>query len=173
MDAKGRIQALFDLWALKDSYLIESHATDGEALKAALEKFVVSDKVELVDRTEEYALFWVLGPKGSAVLEKASSAKVVFGPWETGMQGTEDSRVRVARTDDWGIPCFRVWCPAADAQGVSGKILAAGQDHGLALLGWEALSVLRVEAGVPLFGGDVDGSLLPKHEPLHRVVSGE
>ncbi|MBI4482292.1 MAG: aminomethyl transferase family protein, partial [Acidobacteria bacterium] len=51
------------------------------------------------------------------------------------------------------------------------ELIAMGERFSLRPVGWEAYQVLRVEAGIPLFGTDMDESHMPLEAGLEHALS--
>jgi aminomethyltransferase len=69
---------------------------------------------------------------------------------------------RISRTGYTGEPGFEVYVPAGEAPRVWREILAAGEPHGLKPIGLGARDTLRLEAGMSLYGHEID----LHHHPL-------
>lgn len=67
----------------------------------------------------------------------------------------------VSRTGYTGELGYEVWCHPKDAPDVWDAIWEAGQPHGLAPLGLEALDMLRIEAGLIFAGSEFDDQTDP------------
>ena len=67
----------------------------------------------------------------------------------------------VSRTGYTGELGFEIWCHPKDAVVVWDKIMDAGKDLGLIPAGFAALDLLRIEAGLILFGNEFDGQVDP------------
>ena len=67
----------------------------------------------------------------------------------------------VSRTGYTGELGYEIWCHPSDAPKVWDKVMEAGKDEGLIPAGFGALDLLRIEAGLILFGNEFDGQLDP------------
>ena len=67
----------------------------------------------------------------------------------------------VSRTGYTGELGFGIWCHPSDAPKVWDKVMEAGKDEGLIPAGFAALDLLRIEAGLILFGNEFDGQQDP------------
>ena len=67
----------------------------------------------------------------------------------------------VSRTGYTGELGFEIWCHPSDAPKVWDKVMEAGKDEGLIPAGFAALDLLRIEAGLILFGNEFDGQQDP------------
>jgi aminomethyltransferase len=121
--------------------------------------------VTVEDLTADQAMLAVQGPSSPAVLqpfieglELASLKYYRFG------FGTLCGipNVRVSRTGYTGEIGYELYVPASDAERVFHEILEGGKAGGLRPIGLGARDTLRLEAGMALYGHEVD----PEHNPL-------
>jgi tRNA-modifying protein YgfZ len=133
---------------------IDSEPNTAEALIKHLDHFVISEQVEFADRTREFAQFHLAGPQAHTVLEKALLDDVP--PLES-LQHMErtfgsDATAHVRRRDPLGVPGYDVVCLRSRAETVRSLLVRAGAKPA----GPETFDVLRVEAGTPVWGADID-----------------
>jgi glycine cleavage system H protein len=64
--------------------------------------------------------------------------------------------VRISRTGYTGEDGFEVYLPAEDGERVWNALLESGRPHGMKPIGLGARDVLRLEAGMPLYGHEID-----------------
>jgi aminomethyltransferase len=76
----------------------------------------------------------------------------------------------VSRTGYTGELGYEVWCHPEDGPAVWDTIWEAGQPHGLAPLGLEALDMLRIEAGLIFAGYEFDDQVDPLEAGIPFVV---
>jgi len=81
-----------------------------------------------------------------------------------------DVPVRVARTGYTGEDGFEIFVAARDAVTVWRAVLAVGGGRGLVPAGLSARDSLRLEAGMPLYGHEIDRTTTPYEAGLGRVV---
>ena len=119
-----------------------------------LDRYLISEQVEIADRTNDFAQFHLAGPKAREVLSTALGAAVPDLPEFAHMDRTfaKDATCSIRRRDQLGVPGYDVVCRAEVAEGVRRMLLAAGATEGTA----ETFETLRIEAGTPVFGKDVD-----------------
>ncbi len=121
-----------------------------------LDRYLISERVEITDRTAEFAQMHLAGPNAKTVLEKALGEPV---PELAEFQHIErtigaDASCSVRRRDPLGLPGYDIVCRTDAATGVLQALTAAGATPA----GAETYETLRVEAGTPLFGPDIDAS---------------
>ena len=67
----------------------------------------------------------------------------------------------ISRTGYTGELGFEIWCHPSDAPKVWDVVMDSGKDEGLIPAGFGALDLLRIEAGLILFGNEFDGQVDP------------
>lgn len=118
-----------------------------------LDRYLISEQVEIADRTAEFAQFHLAGPTAAAligsVLGEALPELLPFAHVERTF-GSATCSLR--RRDQLGVPGFDVVCRAEIAEGVKQLLVSAGAVPADV----EAFETLRIEAGAPVFGKDID-----------------
>lgn len=146
-------------------YIIVNAATkhsDWALLEAAL---VPSARLH---RSDEGALFAVQGPESAAVLDEmlpgcADLGFMRYAPFEW-----RGSRLIVSRSGYTGEDGFEILCEAPVSGDVWNAIL---HDSRVRPAGLGARDSLRLEAGLPLYGHDLDGTVSPVEAALSFAVS--
>lgn len=121
-----------------------------------LDRYLISEQVEIADRTADFAQFHLAGPKAADVLAAALGEPVPALPEFAHMERTfgKDATCSIRRRDHLGLPGFDLVCRTDVAEGVKRLLAAAGATPGSA----ETFETLRIEAGTPVFGKDIDDS---------------
>jgi glycine cleavage system T protein len=141
----------------------------GENIYQHLDRYHISEELELADRTHELAQLHLAGPRALEVLEQAVQAKL---PDLTELQHCGQTLASATctfrRHDPLGVPGYDILCPADGSDAVWQTLLAAGARPA----GSEAYRTLRVEAGTPVYGLDIDETNLPQEVArTERTVS--
>jgi folate-binding protein YgfZ len=115
-----------------------------------LNRFIVSEQVELADKSADRAQLHVCGPAARQVVEKTLTSTL---PELQDLQHEVlPSVVRVIRHEMLGLPGYDLVCDRPVAM----DLMKGFEASGAALLGQDAFEILRVEAGLPLDGVDMD-----------------
>ena len=107
---------------------------------------------DLGDRT---GLLTLLGPGAEGVVRDAFGTAPAVGYALLG-GGPVGGGPLVARGVEQ-VPSWNVWVPAGDAADVWGRL----ETCGAAPVGWAVWETLRIEAGLPAFGVDMDETTIP------------
>ncbi len=131
-------------------------------------------EARVVDRTAEQAMLALQGPRSVEILASVVSGidlgsigyyKFAFGT-VCGLPGT-----RISRTGYTGEDGFEIYLPAAEAERVWHEISRAGSPAGLLPIGLGARDVLRLEAGMALYGHEIDERTNPFEAGLAFAVA--
>jgi aminomethyltransferase len=133
--------------------------------------------VGVKDVSEAVAMFAVQGPNARQLVQSISNAELSsiprFGCAWTELKGVKTLVSRTGYTGEDGFEVF-VWDSPLDnpenSLAVWGNLLNAGKSYGLQLCGLGARDLLRLEAGLCLYGSDMDESTNPYEARLGFVV---
>jgi aminomethyltransferase len=127
--------------------------------------------VEVVNLHGVRALLAVQGPKSVEILRDFVSADLgamkYYSCIETVVRGVE---AVVARTGYTGEDGFEIFCDAEYATDLWDTLLAEGRRAGLEPAGLGARDVLRLEAGMPLYGHELTEEITPVQAGLTWAV---
>lgn len=119
-------------------------------------------EVSVTDRSADYALLALQGPRSVAILQGLTGAKLGTLGYYHFCEGTVAGvHCLISRTGYTGEDGFELYHAAADALALAEALLVAGQPHGLVLAGLGARDSLRLEAGYPLHGHELSAELSP------------
>jgi len=135
---------------------LETTAGRDAALFQHLDRYLISEAVELENATERFAQTHLAGPQSKAILESALVAEL---PHLEEFQHVERtfghlSAASLRRRDRLGVPGFDIVCLKERAGGIARMLIAAGATQGTP----ETREILRIEAGVADYGKDFDES---------------
>ncbi len=119
-----------------------------------LDHFIIAEQVELTDRTNEFCQVHLAGPNAKAVLTRALADSVPDLEPLLHMERTFGFNVHshIRRNDSLGMPGYDIICLNALAPGLWRMLTESGAKPA----GLEAYEVLRIEAGTPVYGRDID-----------------
>jgi aminomethyltransferase len=127
--------------------------------------------VELHDVSDETALVAAQGPDALKILQKLTKLPLEtikrFHAVEGEVAGV---KCLAARTGYTGEDGFELFCRAADASPLFGAIMAAGEPEGIKPCGLGARDTLRMEAGLPLYGHELNLTTSPLEAGLGTFV---
>ncbi|QGQ18002.1 glycine cleavage system aminomethyltransferase GcvT [Cellulomonas sp. JZ18] len=163
----------------EQEYLVVANASNHVTVLTELRERAAGLDVEVADRSAATALVAVQGPRALDVV--LATPGLVADP-AAGVT-LEDLRyyaclpvrfdaapVLAARTGYTGEDGFEFFLPAEHAPALWRALLAAGEPFGLVPAGLSARDSLRLEAGMPLYGNELDRTTTPHDAGLGRVV---
>jgi folate-binding protein YgfZ len=125
--------------------MIAGHA---DKVMQHLNHYLISEQVELADRTHEVAMLRVVGPKSAEVLSRAT----ITGSRQHRLLGPD------------GVDIF---CPSSDLASIKQRLV----DSGAGLGSPTTYNILRIEAGLPEFGIDIDENRLAMEVNRSQAIS--
>jgi folate-binding protein YgfZ len=138
----------------RDALWLDLAPGQAKRLLQHLDHFLIAEQVELADHTADFSQFHVVGPRARAVLDAALGEPIPdLGPLEH-MERTfgASATCHVRRHEPLNLPGYDILCLSSRSEEVKQRLLAAGA----AAAGPEAYEILRVEAGTPIYGKDID-----------------
>ncbi len=169
---RGAIVADLHVARFEKRYLLESLNSEMPRIRETLERYVIADDVVLLDRSGEFVTLGLEGPESPAVLEEVTNGRVVNleeNHWAESRIGGRD--VLVAAFGFSGERGFQIRMNPDDRERVEEALMAAVKGDVLVHGNFEALEVLRVEAGLPALGSELDEEVLPPEARLERAIS--
>lgn len=127
-----------------------------------LNRYLIADEVELADRTEEYAILSLQGPRAEGLLRSLSGpVELPVNPQQHAMVTIDESAVCAVRQSYTGENGYDLIAPRASLAKIADKLAEFGKPFAAAWIGEEAHNILRLEAGIPRYGVDfTDDNLL-------------
>lgn len=156
---KGRIVADLHVLAREQGYWLDTAAWALASVAERLERYIIADDVRLVDVTGTFSRLSLEGPEANALLGVPESP---LGSWQrVDLQGVE---VLAARFGWSGESAWQLFVPPDRHDDVLGALdVSVSSD--------EALDVLRIEAGIPLLGAELDEQVFPDEARLESAIS--
>ena len=168
LDVHGKVQVVLFVWVLDDRILLVVPPAMARKVAEALDHYLFSEKASIRDATEETALLLLAGPGAPATVERLAGARPADAPWSHVAATIDGTPVRlVSGAGETGEPEVWVVAAAGEAGRLWDRLVAAGARP----VGLTALESLRIEAGTPLFGHDVDETVLLPEIPSANLVS--
>jgi len=127
--------------------------------------------VELKDISREMSMLALQGPKSEEVLQKLTYYGLSsLGHFRVDEMKLDEIDAIVSRTGYTGEDGFEIFVDAKYVEDIWKKILQAGKTEGVVPAGLGARDTLRLEAGLMLYGNDIDETTTPLEAPLNWTV---
>ena len=127
----------------------------------------LTDDVEMAVKSER-ALLALQGPQSPAVLERLGVDLTGFHFMQIGHFNLDGTDCIITRSGYTGEDGFEISMPVADAERLATLLLA---DESVSLAGLGARDTLRLEAGLPLWGHELDETINPVAAGLRFALS--
>jgi aminomethyltransferase len=169
----------------EDRFLVVANAANAEAVAEALRERAAGFATQVFDESADVALIAVQGPRALEILLATEGFAIEGGhpdgedvPEVLGELGYyravagsfRERPLLIARTGYTGEDGFELFCAPDFAKELWEALVEAGTPFGLAPAGLAARDTLRLEAGMPLYGHELDADTLPAQAGLGRVV---
>jgi folate-binding protein YgfZ len=167
-NVQGRLLANVRVLHRADGFLFDTEAATREVVLKTLERFTLAGDFRVTDLTDEMATLSVQGARAAELIkslfgEEASRVergRIVEIVW----QGQPLSLIRATHTGEDG---FDLFVSASQLE----ILREALSQEGAQAVGSEALEILRIEAGLPRFGIEVDETNVVLEAGLDEAVS--
>ena len=118
--------------------------------------------VTITDRSDDFALLAVQGPRAAAIVQSLTDVKLDAVKYYHFAEGAVAGiHALISRTGYTGEDGFELYVKAGEAVALAEALLAAGSPLGLELAGLGARDSLRLEAGYPLYGHEITQDISP------------
>jgi glycine cleavage system T protein len=168
----GKVKALCRIFNLGDGYLLINDPQTHEKVFKYVFPFSYAGDFKVEDVSDQYRLLSVQGPKSLLVMKETCFEPVPsldeYAWLETIIAG---QHVLVTRSSHTGETGFDILAPASGLKDVWDFLLLKGGFHSILPFGLDALESLRIEAGIPVYGIDVDENNMMLETGLSDAVS--
>lgn len=161
--SKGRVEGVLRLRARESELLLDLREVSAGRVAGELVKFLVMDDVQLEDVSKEREVVSVHGPEAARVVRALGYERLP----ERHLTFVEAPGAVIVRDDDFGLESYELH--VADGS----RTLEALERAGARRVEMADLDVVRVEAGRPLDGVDVDTDTIPLEARLDEAIDHE
>jgi len=155
-----------------DEYLLVVNAANTDKDFAYLQEVAAGQEgVEVVNESDRWAQLALQGPVALEVLQELTSTELTEIRYYRFTWGEVlGRRALIARTGYTGEDGFEVYVAPEDAPPVWRAMLEEGASKGVIPTGLGARDTLRLEAGMALYGNDIDETTTPLEAGLDWIV---
>ena len=156
----------------EDEYLLVVNAASRAKDVAYLTELAVDfNVVDVTDLSDEYAQLALQGPLAETLLQPLTQERLSELKYYRFIEGEiAGSSAVIARSGYTGEDGFELYLRPSAAAGVWRAILDQGRPQGLLAAGLGARDTLRFEAGMCLYGNDIDHTTTPLEAGLDWIV---
>jgi folate-binding protein YgfZ len=166
LNAQGRIQA--DLYAYnRGGYVVvDSDQSQVEKLLGIFDHYIIMDDVEVSNSSDKLTAIGIAGPKSEEVLRAAGLEVAGLETLQLRDTSWQQLGVTIVRGDSPACSSYEVWLPAASVSTFWNVLVKAGAVQ----VGSEAYELLRIAAGIPVYGQDIRERDLPQETGQDRAI---
>lgn len=174
VNAKAKMEADLFIYKLNEEFLLDFEPGLTQRIKERLEKYIISEDVQIVDVAAHYGLISIQGPKAGDAIRLATlptpapEYSLHFVSWEEPGSG----EVYLMNHPRLGTGGFDLFVPTVRIKSFQDRLLCAVEQVGGGRAGDSAFELARTEAGIPRFGIDMDETNMPQEAEIQqRAVS--
>jgi folate-binding protein YgfZ len=168
-NVQGRLIAAVRIIHRQDGFLIDTESVSLETVAKLLERFTLAGDFRVKDLTSETAMLSVQGVKAVEVMRQAlgDAAATVARAQVATAQLANGGEVNIIRATHTGEDGFDLLIDASQVEILRETLTAAGAQP----IGADTAETLRLEAGIPRFGIDMDETKVVTETNLDDAVS--
>ena len=172
---RGKIIADMNVIVAEDYIDLITDAIAKEDLHRNLDKYLIADDVEINDITAETGIILVSGVNSGSFIESLLGVDVANLEEYQSVNGKiVDLSVKCVSSLETGEVGFQLHVnSASELSDLWQVLIAEGKSFGVVPVGLKALNSLRLEAGIPWFGNELDDSIIPLEAELEKAVNFE
>jgi folate-binding protein YgfZ len=138
----------------------------------AIERFVISEDVTFHDESAAWGLLSLQGPQAAHLLTLALGQRPPeLVPYAYTLCTLAGHSVHLICRSHTGEPGYQLLTPLESLPALWTALWPHHEACGGAAVGLETLEVLRIEAGIPLFGRDMTDETMPMEANLEHAIS--
>ncbi len=169
---RGAIVADLHVARIGDVFLLESLRTEIPHILEVLNGFIIADDVELFDRSEENFVLGLEGPVAPAILDAALAGSASLPTAENWCEAEIANRsVLVGAFGFSGEAGYQLHFEPGARGEIEAALDAAAGARSIVRGDLAALEILRIEAGIPALGRELDEEVLPPEARLERAIA--
>jgi len=165
---QGRLIASVRVIHRADGFLIDTEASTHERVLQTISRFTLAGDFRVTDLTTELTQFSLQGTRAAEIVARVlgeAAARLVH--FEVAIVPWQQGQVTVIRASQTGADGFDLFVAANQAAALWEALTAAGARP----VGFDAVEILRIEAGQPRYRIDMDESNVVTETNLDEAIS--
>ena len=166
-NVQGRLLAVVRILHREDGFLIDTEAATHQKVVQLLERFTLAGDFRVTDLTSQTASYSVQGSRAASIIGELFGAEAGIERGSVvaaNLNQAEVTIIRATHTDEEG---FDLFVDASEAATLRQSLIEAGAEP----VSEATAEVLRIEAGIPRYGVDMDESTVVTETNLDDAVS--
>ncbi|HHW12188.1 MAG TPA: glycine cleavage system aminomethyltransferase GcvT [Firmicutes bacterium] len=157
----------------QQEFLLVVNAINTETVFSFLQSQATGYEIELRDYSPLFALLALQGPAAAAILTRLFPDVLPLKTYRFKKLLWQNEELIISRTGYTGEDGFEIFIPPTLAATLWADLLRAGEKDGLVPAGLGARDLLRLEAGLPLYGHELSTTISPVQAGLERFIAWE
>lgn len=167
-NVQGRLLANVRVLHHADGFLFDTETATSDIVLKTLERFTLAGDFRVNVLTDKLALVSVQGARASKIIEQVlGNEPAKAGHGQVVQVGWQENFVQVIRATHTAEDGFDLFIPSQVASSLWDALTNAGAEP----FGFDALEILRIEAGLAIFGVDFDVTNVVLETGLDEAVS--
>jgi glycine cleavage system T protein len=165
---KGKMLTYFRVYVQNDAVILEDVGEIGDTTYAALKKFLLyGTKAKMENCAESWGQLLISGPKAPDVVRSAFGVDIAtIQPANFVSAQIGGQTALVIRTEETGEIDVEILLPTDGLPAAWTRLMEAGQPFGVRAVGSQAREALRMEAGLPKAGPELNEEIVPPEANL-------
>lgn len=165
---KGKMLTYFRVYIQSDAVMLEDVGEIGDTTFQSLRKFLLyGTKAKMENCSDSWGLLLLSGPKAPHVIQSAFGVDIAdLQPVNFVTAQIGGATALVLRTEETGEIDIELLLPAAGLATAWSAVMEAGTRFGIKPFGDQAREALRLEAGIPKAGPDLNEEIVPPEANL-------
>jgi glycine cleavage system T protein len=165
---KGKMLTYFRVYMQAEAVMLTDVGEIGNQTYSALRKFLLyGTKAKMENCRESWGLLLVSGPKAAAAMRAAFGTDVDDLPPVNFIPAVIGGQTAlVSRTEETGEQDYEILIPVDGVTTAWERLMEAGAAHRIKPVGSRALEALRIEAGIPKAGPELNEEIVPPEANL-------
>lgn len=169
LNNKGRILSDLRLFALGDAILIDTDPVSRAKTVDLFNRFHITENVTIDDRSEAWSLLSIQGPASAKhIANLTGESAIPTTEYSVIPSSIGSAEIIVARHSRTGETGYDLWGPCEPLTNLWKRLV---EEKVISPIGSDALDVLRLEAGIPVYGQDMGEENIALEVNLKDAVS--
>jgi glycine cleavage system T protein len=174
LTVKGRMVSDMRVYREGDSVLLDLEPGLNIKVGGFLTKYRLSYKASIDDLTRGLGLLSIQGPAARRLAaDIIGEDNPLSSEYDHGRRLVAGTEIMVARADRTGSNGYDIYATSGELSGVWEFLMERGKAYGIKPVGSRVLDTLRIEAGIPVYGIDMDDDTIPIEAGLWNALNFE
>ena len=164
---QGRILGDLYVYNRGESFLLDTDQSQAPKLVEIFRRYIIMDKVELIQVSDNVTAIGITGPKSREVLRRAAIAVPRLGALQLTGLAWQGIDLTLVHGEDEQREAYEIWLAPETVD----RLWAALMEAGATAVGSEVLEQYRIAAGIPAYGQDIRERDLPQETGQMRALN--